>query len=381
MSELLKGITVLDFSEYIAGPFCGFLLADMGARVIKIEPPDGAEERRIGGVPRYKKNTRMSLAFNRGKESLALNLKTEEGKKIVYQLAEKADVIIQNFVPGAAKKLGIDFETLSAINPRLVFVSSTAFGETGPYKSRKGFDIIAHAASGIMANYADEMGEPRGPGGLAYIDMSTGMLNALGVVSALYKRDANSEQTTANSGQKIESSLFSTGLLLQMMQLVHIDDLDENVLQREKELLANAHQQGKSHTNVVDEFAEMRLREDLPDSSRPIEVPDCKHRPGDRHVYPYYRVYETANGYISVAALNVNQRQSLCTLLGIDDPHVKANVGALSDEAYYGQKQLMKEIEKQLKTDTTVQWMAKFEKVGVPCGQVNYRPIYIQTPK
>ena len=367
MNKLLENLVVLDFSHYIAGPFCGFLLADMGARVIKIEPPEGAEERRIGGVPRYKKNTRMSLAFNRGKESLVVDLKSKQGREIIYALVKKADVVVQNFVPGAAEKIGIDYQTLSALKPDLIFLSSTAFGEVGPYRSRKGFDIIAHAASGIMSNYADDDGEPRGPGGLPYIDMSTGMLNALSIVSALYYR----QQT--GKGQKIESSLFSTGLALQAINMVNVDTLDQALIQREKELLAEAHDKGLSHTNIIDEFAEMRLRDDLPETARPVEVPACNHRPTDVHVYPYYRVYETADGYLSVAALSQRQRQSLCALLALEDEFVDVNVGNISDAAYFAQKQTMQAIEQKLKTATNAEWMAKLENAGVPCGQVNYR--------
>jgi crotonobetainyl-CoA:carnitine CoA-transferase CaiB-like acyl-CoA transferase len=99
VNSLLRGVTVLDFSEYIAGPYCGSLLADLGARVIKIEPPDGAEERRIGTAERYRGNTRMSLAFNRGKESLSVDLRQQGGRDIVYALVRKADVVLQNFVP------------------------------------------------------------------------------------------------------------------------------------------------------------------------------------------------------------------------------------------------------------------------------------------
>jgi CoA:oxalate CoA-transferase len=193
VTSLLEGVTVVDISEYIAGPYCGSLLADLGARVIKVEPPDGAEERRLGSRTRYRGNTRMALAYNRGKESLALDLRKPEGREVLYRLIPQADVVIQNFVPSAAKKLGVDYEALSAIKPDLIFVSSTAFGEAGPYQKRKGFDIIAHAASGIMANYADEDGAPRGPGAINYIDIGTGMFNAFGIVAALYHRARTGE--------------------------------------------------------------------------------------------------------------------------------------------------------------------------------------------
>ncbi|MBI5255993.1 MAG: CoA transferase [Burkholderiales bacterium] len=367
MNPLLEGVTVLDFSEYIAGPLCGLLLADMGARVIKIEPPDGAEERRMGSVERYRGNTRMSLAMNRGKHSLCVDLHQAEGRAIVHRLVAQADVVLQNFVPGAAEKLGVDHDTLSRINPRLVFLSSTAFGEVGPYRKRKGFDIIAHAASGVMSNYADELGAPRGPGGPAYIDIGTGMLNALAIVSALYHRDRTGE------GQKIETSLFATGMALQAIGLVQIDRLDAEQHAQEQAILRSARADGKKHTHVVDQFNEMRLRKELPRSARPIEVPDCLHRPTDRQTYPYYRVYETGDGYLSIAALNRKLREKLCAALDIVDPDAHVEAGDIPDEVYFRQKQVMQAIEARLKQQGNAHWLQVLEAAGVPCGQVNYR--------
>jgi crotonobetainyl-CoA:carnitine CoA-transferase CaiB-like acyl-CoA transferase len=367
MNELLKDVTVLDFSEIIAGPYCGFLLADFGARVIKVEPPDGAEERRMGPVQRYRGNTRMSLAFNRGKESLSIDLKNPAGREVIYRLIKEVDVVVQNFATGIAEKIGIDYETLSKINPRLIFLSSTAFGEVGPYKKRKCFDIIAHAASGVMSNYADEEGAPRGPGGIPYIDISTGMLNALGIVAALYHRNKT------GVGQKIETSLFSTGMALQAMQMIQVESLDAKQHADEVSTLKTAFGEGKKHTQIIDEFAEMRLRADLPQTVRPIEVPDCLHRPTDRQTYPYYRVYQTGDGYISVAALNRGLREKVCAVLGIVDEHIERNTGDIPDDAYHAQKKMMRVIEARLKTASSDHWLQQFEAGGVPCGRVNYR--------
>jgi crotonobetainyl-CoA:carnitine CoA-transferase CaiB-like acyl-CoA transferase len=375
MNPLLAGITVLDVSEYIAGPYCGSLLADMGARVIKVEPPDGAEERRLGNQKRYRGNTRMTLAYNRGKESLAVDLRRPEGRDIVHKLVPKVDVVIQNFPPSVAKKLGVDYEALSAINPRIIFMSSTAFGEVGPYQKRKGFDIIAHAASGIMSNYADEAGAPRAPGAINYIDICTGMFNALGVVSALYHRQLTGE------GQKLETSLFSTGLALQAQNLVHIDGLDAEQHRRELEVLRTARKAGKRHTQVIDEFTEMRLREDLPETTRPVEVPDCQHRPTDRQVYPYYRVYPTADGYLSIAALNRTLREKLCVVLEIEDDHSDVDLGNIVDDVYYKQKDLMRLIEQRLQLHPNAYWQERLDAAGVPCGQVNYRPNLYDDPQ
>ena len=375
MTAPLDGITVLDISEYIAGPSCGSLLADLGARVIKVEPPDGAEERRLASQERYRGNTRVALAFNRGKASLALDLREPEGRAVLYKLVPKVDVVIENFAPHAARKLGIDYETLSAINPRLIFLSSTAFGDVGPYHQRKGFDIIAHAASGVMSNYADETAVPRGPGAIPYVDIATGMFNALGIVSALYHRQRTGE------GQKLETSLFSTGLALQAQTLLHIDSLDARQHAIELETLRTARQTGKNHTQVIDEFAELRLREDLPETTRPVEVPDCAHRPTDRQVYPYYRVYPTSDGYLCVAALNRSLRQKLCAALDIDDEHVQVDMGSSSDRTYHDQKALMHVIEERMLQHPNAYWQDRLEAAGVPCGPVNYRANLYDDPQ
>jgi len=375
MTGLLAGVTVLDISEYIAGPFCGSLLADLGARVIKVEPPDGAEERRLGSRTRYRGNTRMALAYNRGKESLALDLRKPEGREVLYKWVAQVDIVIQNYVPAVAKKLGIDYESLSALNPKLIFLSSTAFGEVGPYQKRKAFDIIAHAASGIMSNYADEDGAPRAPGAINYIDISTGMFNAFGIVSALYHRERTGE------GQKLETSLFATGLSLQAQNIVHVDRLDEGQHARELELLRTARRDGKNHTKVADEIAEMRLREDVPDSARPIEVPDCQHRPTDRQVYPYYRVYPTGDGYMCIGALNRALREKLCAVLEIVDEHSAIDLGNISDAVYESQKTLMRTIEARLQQQPTAYWQERLEAAGVPCGQVNYRANLYDDPQ
>jgi len=375
VNALLNGITVLDFSEYIAGPYCGSLLADFGARVIKIEPPDGAEERRMSNARRYRGNTRMSLAFNRGKESIAIDLRQPAGVELVHRMVERADVVVQNFAPSVAEKLGIDYDTLAKRRPELIFLSSTAFGEAGPYRKRKGFDIIAHGASGVMANYADERGLPRGPLGVPYIDLATGIFNALAVVSALYHRERT------GVGQKIETSLFSTGLALQAQGMICIDSLDRAQLANEIRILGTARGEGKTHTQVIDEFAELRLRHDQPDTARPIEVPDCLHRPTDRNVYPYYRVYATCDGYIGIAALNRGLREKLCAALQIVDPDIERNSVDLADEEYERQKTLMRTIEARLRLDSNANWLAKLEAAGVPCGPINYRSDLYEDPQ
>ncbi|MFW9942022.1 MAG: CaiB/BaiF CoA transferase family protein [Promethearchaeota archaeon] len=367
MPGILDGILVLDFSEYIAGPYCGFLLADLGAEVIKIEPPDGSEERRWGRWQRYKGNTRMALCVNRGKKGLCLDVRKEEAKKIIYRMVEKADIVIQNYTPGVAKRLGIDYDTLSAINKGIIFISSTAFGEVGPYKSRKGFDIIAHAASSMMASYSDEDGRPRGPGGSPFIDIGTAMLNAFSAVSALFAR------TKTGEGQKIETSLFCTGMALRAAGFSKIESLDKEKHQEELEIISNAFRNGKTHTEIIDELAYLNLRYEMPKSTRILEVPDCNHRPADRYYLPYYRIYETANGFMSVAALTTRHREDLCEVIGIYEKGAGVEFSQINDDVIYNNQLAMKdEFEKRFREKTTEEWIEALDKVGVPCGPVNY---------
>jgi crotonobetainyl-CoA:carnitine CoA-transferase CaiB-like acyl-CoA transferase len=375
MNGILDGILVLDFSEYIAGPYCGFLLADLGAEVIKIEPPDGSEERRWGTTQRYKGNTRMALTMNRGKKSLCLDIRKEEAKNIIYRLVEKADIVLQNYTPGVAKRLGIDYETLSTINKGLIFISSTAFGEIGPYKNRKGFDIIAHAASGMMASYADEEGKPRGPGGSPFVDIGTGMLNALSAVSALFARIKNGE------GQKIETSLFNTGMALKACGFTKIEKLDKEKHQEELDLLSNAFREGKTHTEIIDELAYLIRRYERPESTRILEVPDCNHRPADRYSFPYYRIYETANGFISIAALTSQQRKIVCDVTGIYEKGAKVEFGDINDEVINHQKAMTDQFENCFREKTNEEWIGALEQAGVPCGQVNYSAYLFDDPQ
>ena len=145
----LQGVRVLDVSQVMAGPFCSMLLGDMGADVIKIEPPDGGDQTRRAMGFKLKGND--SLGFfnlNRNKRSLALNLKGKAAREVFYKLVETSDILIENYRPGVTKRLGIDYDTLSKINPKLIYASISGFGQTGPWSQRPGFDLIAQAKIG-----------------------------------------------------------------------------------------------------------------------------------------------------------------------------------------------------------------------------------------
>lgn len=200
----LSGLKVLDLSRVLAGPLCTMILADLGAEVVKVEPPWG-DETRGWGPPFVEGESAYFLAVNRGKRSVALDLKRPEGQEAVRRLAQKADVLVENFKTGDLRRFGLDYESLKPLNPRLIYLSITGFGHTGPRAKEPGYDAALQGYTGIMS----VTGEPEGPPmkvGVAWIDVMTGMMGAVAVLSALYEREQS------GLGQHIDLSLFDVGL-------------------------------------------------------------------------------------------------------------------------------------------------------------------------
>ena len=205
MSGPLEGIKILEFSQIIAAPFGGMLLSDMGAEVIKIEPLDGEPWRLHSQLVPGESKTYIGL--NRGKKSLPINLQTEEGKEIVNKLVVFTDVVIINARPDVPEKLGTDYESLSKINPRLIYCDNTAFGRRGPRKDSPGYDIVVQAMSGLLA--ADRKlvdGVPQVMSATAVADYATGLSIAWAVCAALFARERS------GAGQKIDTMLLASAL-------------------------------------------------------------------------------------------------------------------------------------------------------------------------
>jgi len=200
-----QGLRVLDFSRIIAGPACTQTLADFGADVIKIENPKGGDDTRNMAGPAHGGESHFFLAFNRGKRSVALDMTQPEGREIVQALAAQSDIAIQNFRPGVAERLGIDHAALAAINPRLIYVSVSAYGGSGPFSDRPGFDPVLQAESGMMAMNGPVEGPPmRHP--LSIIDTFTSLHATTAIATALYAR------TVTGKGQHIELALFDAAV-------------------------------------------------------------------------------------------------------------------------------------------------------------------------
>lgn len=202
----LEGVKVLDVSQVMAGPFCAMLLGDLGADVIKIEPPGTGDQTRSAMGFKLKGSDSLGfLNMNRNKRSVALNLKSEAGRKAFYALAKDADILVENYRPGVTKKLKIDYETLSALNPSLVYASISGFGQSGPWAQRPGFDLMAQAMSGVMS-VTGHPGMPPVKAGVPVADIGCALFATYAILSAYIGRERTGQ------GQFIDASLFDAAL-------------------------------------------------------------------------------------------------------------------------------------------------------------------------
>ena len=202
----LDGIRVLDLSRVIAGPWCGALLGDFGADVIKVEDTDAGDESRTW-PPRKDGETAAYLLFNRNKRGVTLDLKSPEGVEVIKALVQKSDVLVENFRTGTMESFGLGYDVLAEINPRLIYCSVSAFGRTGPRKDSPGYEALMQAFSGIMSI----TGEPGGPpvrSAVSFLDLTTGILCALGVTAAVHQRERT------GLGQRVDGSLLDTAVAL-----------------------------------------------------------------------------------------------------------------------------------------------------------------------
>ena len=197
----LEGIRVLDLTRALAGPFCTLMLGDYGADVIKIEIPGAGDDTRHWGPPFVGEESAYFLSINRNKRSLTLNFKDPEAIKIFLQLANDADVIVENFTPGVMARFGLDYETVKSVNPKIVYCSISGFGQTGPYQSRPAYDQIMQGISGIMSITGEPDGEPQKVG-IAVTDIGAGMWSAFAVMTAIFHREQKGE------GQYIDISMM-----------------------------------------------------------------------------------------------------------------------------------------------------------------------------
>ncbi len=313
----LSDVRVLDLTRVLAGPYCTMMLADMGAEVIKVEAPGGGDESRQWGPPWAGGESAYYLCVNRNKKSVTLNLKDEEARQLLLKLVERSDVLVENFKVGTMDRLGLGYETLNRINPRLVYCSITGFGPEGPYKDRPGYDFIVQAMGGIMS----VTGEPDGPPmkvGVAVVDITTGMFAAYAIVSALRYRDRT------GLGQRIDISLLES-------QVAWLANVASNYLVSGEV----PRRYGNAHPNIVP-----------------------------------YQTFPTADGWIAVAVGNDRQFGRLCAVLGrpelAEDPRFATNPARVVNR-----EELVAILEELFAGRSTDYWHRALLEVEVPVGPIN----------
>lgn len=333
----LNGVRVLDFTQIIAGPLSCQLLSDLGADVIKIEPPQGEPWRLTQQFLPFESKTYQGL--NRGKRSLAMDLNHPDAQAVVYTLLEEIDVMVINYRPDVPAKLGLDYETVRKIKPDIIYADNTAFGREGPWAARPGYDIVVQAASGLMAGLGklDDRGNPRVGG--AYADYTTGYSLALGICAALFHRAQTGE------GQMLETSLLVNAL----------------------------HIQGTSMSlPAADAATRGRLLADL--ETREADGVDYAQfvRAHERVPQIYYRAYATKDGAIAIGALSAALRAKVRTALQIEHNRDEPDYDPMNPEQIAIDAAITEQVEAMIRAESSDHWERVFEDNGVPVSKVNF---------
>lgn len=318
---LLQGVRVLDLSRVLAGPWAGQLLADYGADVIKVERPGAGDDTRTWGPywfgPVGERRSSYYLSANRGKRSIAIDMASREGVALVKELAQQADVLIENYKTGDLAKFELDYASLQPLNPRLIYCSITGFGLSGPYRNRAGYDLAIQGMGGLMSVTGEAGREPLRVG-VALIDVMTGLYATTAILAALQGR------TLTDKGTHIDCALLDVAVTT----------------------LAN-----QATSYLVSGKAPQRMG-----NGHPSIVP--------------YQAFATADGYVILAVGNDAQYRKFCDVAGrmdlADDERYLTNPQRVANRA-----SLVPELDRVLRTRSSADWSEVLEREGVPCAPIN----------
>lgn len=304
----LAGLKVLDLSRVMAAPFAAQMLSDLGAEVVKIEAL-GGDDTRIWGTHYFR-------AANRGKKSVTVNLKDPKGQEIVRRLAADSDILLENFKSGDLKRYGLDYDSLAAINPRLIYLSVTGFGQTGPRSAQPGYDTIIQGMTGIMT-LCGEPDRPPARAGLPVVDIMSGLIGTIGILSALHERNASGK------GQQIDVSLFDVGIMM----------------------LVDAGQDYLDHDHVQSRLG------------------------GINRNFSPGQPFQTADGWVTLAVATDEQFRRMCKAMGLealpDDPRFVDNSARVANRSALSEIMAPKFIER-----TSSQWEEIFKAATVPLSPI-----------
>ena len=318
MTASLKGIRVLEMSQIMAGPTCGLLLADLGAEVIKIEKTPAGDDTRNFLPPDINGEAAAFMMMNRNKKGIALNLKDKDGIKIFKEMVKNSDVVLENFRKGTLEKLGIGYDVMSKINPKIILCEISGYGRTGPYADKGGFDLVAQGMSGLMSITGESKDKPPMKVGAPITDITAGLLASSGILAALVHREKTGE------GQKVDTSLFEAGIVHTYWQSA----------------IAGATGQSPGPLG----------------SAHPLTAP--------------YQAFKTKDKWITVGASN--QNTWLMLLKAINRQDLQENEKFSSNLSRKKNiNQLVDILSSELLKKTSDEWLKIFDNNGLPCGPIN----------
>ena len=314
----IHGVKVLELAQIMAGPTCGLMLADLGAEVIKIEKIPGGDDTRRFLPPDVNGEAAAFMMMNRNKRGMALDLKTKEGVEVFKRLVKQADVVVENFRKGTLEKLGVGYEELKKINPKIILCEISGYGRTGPYADKGGFDLIAQGMSGLMSITGESKGKTPMKVGAPVTDITAGILAATGVLAALVSR------ATTGVGQRVDTSLYEAGIV---------------------------HTYWQSAIASATGVAPGPLG-----SAHPLTAP--------------YQAFQTKDKWITVGASNQNTWLKLIDALEVKElqENQKFNSNANRMQNVTELTELLK---KELAKKTSAEWLKLFDEKGLPCGPIN----------
>ncbi len=323
--KALEDLVVIDLTRVLAGPYAGMMFADMGADVIKVEARGKGDDSRAFG-PYVNGESCYFMSLNRGKKSITLDLKAPEGKEILKKLVAKADVLLENFRGGTMKKLGLDYDVLKEINPRLIYVSCSGFGQTGPYATDPAYDVIVQGMGGLMSITGQEGGEPTRVGA-SIGDITAGLFATIGALTALHARQLT------GVGQMVDVAMLDCQVAIL-----------ENAISRYLNAGVNPTPIGNRHPSIT-----------------PFEA------------------FKSQDGYIIIAVGNDTLWSKFCHLIGheewITDERFKSNLDRTNNQPAL--KELLQPI---FATKPTQEWITELKAIGVPVGPINTVADVIKDP-
>ncbi|MBT4073204.1 MAG: CoA transferase [Chloroflexi bacterium] len=357
MAGPLEGIRVIEFSQIIAGPVSGVLLSDLGADVIKVEPPWGDPWRAGGGMRISETESKIFISVNRGKRSISLDLTSDEGRSVVRRLVSDADVVTVNHRADVLPKLGIDYETLRAVKPDIIYTEVTAFGRDGPYANDPGYDLLMQGLTGIMAGegvvegykaggVTVNDGVPRYLLATPMVDFATGYSVVQSVCAALFYRERTGK------GQKVETSLFANALSIQTHSLTEFENAPSPTAEFVNEELPILRDAGLTFSEIDDIYRERK--------SYPFAG------------FIYYRSYQTADQVITLGCLSEPLRKKAADCLGIEDIRFNEDYDPTTEESWQFAIDLSHRVEKIISGKPAAEWIRIFHEAGVPAAPVLY---------